>query len=1007
MFLRNCVLIFCLAVSTTLFAQQETYRLFPTCFSDSSNQFGVRKVGEELFVLSTAYDLESNPVIDQYTNKAYTDLYRVDSCKLKLATLKSALIGEEALLSSPKYDGPVSSDKAMTIIFFSNNNEKLIAEKMGIFYLMKTDNGWSESMPFPLNSEKYNVIHPFYSEETGRLYFASDMAQGKGGFDIYSIEFDGVDFGKIYAEDSINTEFNETFPQYANGRVYFTSDGHNSVGGLDIFFSQAGKIIHLPEPINTVYDDFDIHFIDEYTGFLGTNRDSQGAADKVLYFIKSSLLPNEESSKERNPLLIAQHTNLALTDEVLADLLASDKNNTFYKALQLSSKAMRQKQDSIDNQVYGHQNSAKKKLTVIKQQVEELILADKSLDYAEKSRIINQLSLAVNDTDKRQSSTRKERLFSQLTENIISKLDNQPTSLLSNVASYKKDLASLSALEVMQEEVANDMLSLTDMVKQESLKASIQSPSLSQLLAVNGANNNSINGLSSESITLMQLNQNKADQIKLKEYESQHMLLLDKYKRQLINDILSDTAKSDEEKMAVIGQINSLLASSGSFKNKAELEVLASQVSDIQEKAGFKPSTSGNNQFNGLIKLANENTYIIEKSKTDQSILAKSSTNNHEVQQFLASIENSLLKQLVEENKLNQANTDKVAQLLQAYSNKLSNTSDIQESIQLTKALIQSLAAVDSSLVISEQQQMKLLAAHKVRVESEEIRQLQCQLAFARLKSTPIGNQEHNSNEEAFVGIVQLNNQPYQSGKFLVKDADGVIIDSLFTDENGIFSYHKLKSANVTIEPFDSSLSDKIVFYNVDAASDALALVQAKSATNQSVNELMKKNSLTDAHLESKDGKIDLANFRMSLPSDSSKLLAKTDELGSKGKLSNSLMNSLIESYELPLIQFKFDSYHLQRKYNQQLDELVKFLSDYNQFAIKVIGHTDITGDVKYNLLLSEKRAKYVKHYLVRKGLSDASFVVEGVGPRLPISTNDTKEGRKLNRRVEIRLEVK
>lgn len=1007
MFLRNCVLVFCFALSTTLIAQQETYRLFPVCFSDSNNQFGVRKVGEELYILSTAYDTDSNAIKDEYTNQPYTDLYRVDSCKLKLATLKSALMGEEALLSSPKYDGPVSSDKAMTIIFFSNNNEKLIAEKMGIFYLMKTDNGWSESMSFPLNSEKYNVIHPFYSEETGRLYFASDMAQGKGGFDIYSIEFDGVDFGKIYAEDSINTEFNETFPQYANGRVYFTSDGHNSVGGLDIFFSQAGNIIHLPEPINTVYDDFDIHFIDEHTGFLGTNRDYQGAADKVLYFIKSSLLPNEESSQEKNSLLTAQQTKLALADEVLADLLASDKNNTFYKALQLSSKAMQQKQDSIDNQIYGYQNSSKNKLAGIKQQVEELILADESLDYAEKSRKINQLSLVVNDISKRQSSTQKERLFSQLTENIISKLDNQPTSLLSKVSSYKNDLASLSALEVMQEEVATDRLSLTDIVKQESLKAAIQSPSLSQLLAYSDVNNSSINGLSSESTTLARLNQDKVDQIKLKDYESQQMLLLDKYKRQLVNDILSDTAKSDEEKMAVIGQINTLLASSGSFKNKAELNALASQVSDIQEKAGFKPSTNANNQFNDLIKLANESTYIIEKSKTNQSILANCSTNNQAVQQLLASIENSLLKQLVVENKLNQANTDKVAQLLQAYSNKLSNTSDIQESIRLTKALNQSLAAIDNSLFISEQQQMELLAAHKVRVESNEIRQLQRQLAFAKLKSTSIGNQEYNSNEEAFVGIVQLNNQPYQSGKFLVKDADGGIIDSLFTDENGIFSYHKLKSAGVTIEPFDSSLGDKIAFYNVDAASEALALVQAKNTTEQSGNELMKKNSLTDAHLESKDGKIDLANFRMSLPSDSSKLLARTDELISKGKLSNSLMNSLIESYELPLIQFKFDSYQLQRKYNQQLDELVKFLSGYNQFAIKVIGHTDISGDIKYNLLLSEKRAKNVKHYLVRKGLLDASFVVEGVGPRLPISTNDTKEGRKLNRRVEIRLEVK
>lgn len=118
MFLRNSVLIFCFAVSTIAIAQQETYKLFPTCFSDTNDQFGVRKVGNELYVLSNAFDSDSNLLIDRYTNKPYTDLYLVDSCKLKIATLQSAQIGEEALLSSPKYDGPISSDKGMSIIFF-------------------------------------------------------------------------------------------------------------------------------------------------------------------------------------------------------------------------------------------------------------------------------------------------------------------------------------------------------------------------------------------------------------------------------------------------------------------------------------------------------------------------------------------------------------------------------------------------------------------------------------------------------------------------------------------------------------------------------------------------------------------------------------------------------------------------------------------------------------------------------------------------------------------------
>ena len=126
MFLRNYLLILCLAYSSLVFSQRETYRVFPTCFADSVDMYGVRQVGEDLYVLSASYNDDKSMLLDEYTYKPYTDLYRVDSCNLKLASLKSSLLGKEALLSSPKYDGAISADKDVSIIFFSNNNEKII-----------------------------------------------------------------------------------------------------------------------------------------------------------------------------------------------------------------------------------------------------------------------------------------------------------------------------------------------------------------------------------------------------------------------------------------------------------------------------------------------------------------------------------------------------------------------------------------------------------------------------------------------------------------------------------------------------------------------------------------------------------------------------------------------------------------------------------------------------------------------------------------------------------------
>ncbi|MDH6356510.1 OmpA family protein [Parabacteroides sp. PF5-9] len=69
---------------------------------------------------------------------------------------------------------------------------------------------------------------------------------------------------------------------------------------------------------------------------------------------------------------------------------------------------------------------------------------------------------------------------------------------------------------------------------------------------------------------------------------------------------------------------------------------------------------------------------------------------------------------------------------------------------------------------------------------------------------------------------------------------------------------------------------------------------------------------------------------------------------------------------------------------------------------IKVIGHTDSTGNVDYNQTLSEKRAKSVNDYLLSQGVRQDRMTYEGKGIHEPVADNKTVEGRALNRRVEI-----
>ncbi len=70
--------------------------------------------------------------------------------------------------------------------------------------------------------------------------------------------------------------------------------------------------------------------------------------------------------------------------------------------------------------------------------------------------------------------------------------------------------------------------------------------------------------------------------------------------------------------------------------------------------------------------------------------------------------------------------------------------------------------------------------------------------------------------------------------------------------------------------------------------------------------------------------------------------------------------------------------------------------------AISVEGHADSTGDPGYNLSLSLDRARTVHRELIAGGLAAARLKVRGYGEAYPISTNRSREGRRLNRRVEI-----
>lgn len=87
-----------------------------------------------------------------------------------------------------------------------------------------------------------------------------------------------------------------------------------------------------------------------------------------------------------------------------------------------------------------------------------------------------------------------------------------------------------------------------------------------------------------------------------------------------------------------------------------------------------------------------------------------------------------------------------------------------------------------------------------------------------------------------------------------------------------------------------------------------------------------------------------------------------------------------------------------------ELDELVIMLKNNPNMVIQLEGHTDIKGDPKLNLKLSQSRVDAVKSYLVIKGASKNRIKTKAFGGTQPVSRENTEAAAKLNRRVELRI---
>ncbi|HNV52688.1 MAG TPA: OmpA family protein, partial [Tenuifilaceae bacterium] len=177
-------------------------------------------------------------------------------------------------------------------------------DKLGcqIFSSKRVEQGWLTPDEIKVSSDSMIVAHPAISADGTTLYFASNIAGGFGGLDIWKVTraSSGDEWGEaINLGGEVNSPGNEMFPYvHADGTLYFSSDGHPGMGGLDIFKAKSQEngawiIENMRYPMNSPADDFGVVFEREReAGYFSSRRQGGRGADDIYMFYLPPIIYN-------------------------------------------------------------------------------------------------------------------------------------------------------------------------------------------------------------------------------------------------------------------------------------------------------------------------------------------------------------------------------------------------------------------------------------------------------------------------------------------------------------------------------------------------------------------------------------------------------------------------------------------------------------------------------------------------------------------------------------------
>ena len=271
------------------------YILSDSGINSELNEVGTAFFRNKYIILSNKKRRHYETTLNEKTNTYNNNLYCVDVDKD--GNLSFPLLFSKDLDSKNDEGSLTFSSDQKTIFFTQENPEKANQYELYSAQLDTTTNRpfWGNIKKIDLLPENYSVETPSISNDGTKLYFASNIPGGYGGYDLYVAEIkpDGNLGEYRNLGENVNTKEDEKYPNVTpdNKHLYFSSKGHLNVGGYDVFRSSIVgndylEALNLGNTLNSRRDDLAFVLVDNNKGYVSSDKSNAGNFDILKFEIK-------------------------------------------------------------------------------------------------------------------------------------------------------------------------------------------------------------------------------------------------------------------------------------------------------------------------------------------------------------------------------------------------------------------------------------------------------------------------------------------------------------------------------------------------------------------------------------------------------------------------------------------------------------------------------------------------------------------------------------------------